>query len=168
MSKSDYGSLWRFNKTTGFWVHIRSVSADNGKQWLAVFERDEPDEFFRIAKRKPADDPRRKNPVRPLPGGVARELRQAARLYQGFSGHVGEFDVSRFNQDIPKTLAVIGVVDAIEYTTVRDGKRELYRHDFRLPADRKPILCAAPDGSKIFILGGDYRFTERGIVDERK
>lgn len=107
-----------------------------------------------------------RNPVRPLSGGEARrQLDAAARRYQSFTGHNGEYEVSRADIKIPRALAVIGVIDAIEYTTIRDGKRELYRHDFRLPSSRKPLFCVSPDGSQIFLVGGDYQFTDAGIED---
>lgn len=63
---------------------------------------------------------------------------------------------------MPKVVAIIGPCDFIGYTTVRDGRSEKYIHEFAR-ADR-PQLAIAPDGS-ILLLGGNYDFTERGIVD---
>lgn len=49
------------------------------------------------------------------------------------------------------------------YTTVRDGKKERYIHNFKKSA--RPNLVASHDGAKIALIGGNYRFTDRGIVD---
>ena len=108
---------------------------------------------------------RRKNPVGKLQGGERLELiRQAARLYHDFSGHVGEMEIHKVKiPNIPKTVAVFGELDAIEYTTVRDGKTELYRHEFGYKS--KPLFCVSPDGKQILIVGGRYKVNDRGIVD---
>jgi hypothetical protein len=65
--------------------------------------------------------------------------------------------------DLPSEVAVIGPCDGILYTAVRDGKTEQYIHKFRKP-DR-PLMCVSPDGEQIILVGGNYRFTELGIVD---
>lgn len=63
----------------------------------------------------------------------------------------------------PKTGLVIGELDGVLYTTVRDGKREKYIHRFR--KNSRPLLVSAHDGKSLHILGGEYEMTERGIVD---
>lgn len=113
-------------------------------------------------------DARNRNPVpkssragRRLPGGD--EVAQAADLYSRFSGHepesIGKVPAPRRL----KTAIAIGDCDGILYTTVRDNRTEKYIHKFR-KADR-PLLTVAPDGSQIVLVGGNYTFTERGIVD---
>lgn len=90
-------------------------------------------------------------------------IKEAARLYNDFSGH-NEMETFRMKvPSLPRVVAVFGDIDAIEYSTVRDGKPELYRHEFRDKS--KPMFCASPDGKQIYILGGKYRVTERGIED---
>jgi hypothetical protein len=54
-------------------------------------------------------------------------------------------------------------VDGILYSTVRDGVLEKYIHKFR-KADR-PLFVVSPDGKQLFLVDGNYTFTERGIVD---
>ena len=98
-------------------------------------------------------NPRRKNPD---------DYGKVADLYERFTGHEAEPLAKVSAPKIPKVAAVIGTLDFVGYTTVRDGEREKYIHKFR-QAD-KPLLCASPDG-KVFLLGGNYDFTERGIVD---
>ena len=113
-------------------------------------------------------DARARNPVPPstragrkLPAGS--DVEQAADLYSRFSGHepesIGKVPAPRRL----KTAIAIGDCDGILYTTVRDNRTEKYIHRFR-KADR-PLLTVAPDGSQIVLVGGNYTFTERGIVD---
>ena len=61
----------------------------------------------------------------------------------------------------PKTGLVIGELDGVLYTTIRDEKTEAYKHDFEKGS--RPLLVSAHDGKSLHILGGDYEFTERGI-----
>lgn len=58
---------------------------------------------------------------------------------------------------------LVGSLDAVCYTTVRDGVTEKYIHRFRKAS--RPLLASSHDGKSLLILGGGYRFTERGIVD---
>jgi len=64
---------------------------------------------------------------------------------------------------MPAVAVAIGEVDGILYSTVRDGKLEKYIHKFH-KADR-PLFVVSPEGKTLFLLGGNYTFTERGIVD---
>jgi len=66
--------------------------------------------------------------------------------------------------DTPTVAAPIGSLDAVMYTTIRDGKVEKYIHRFA-KSDR-PLLAVTPDGRQLLIVGGLYRFTEAGIVDD--
>jgi hypothetical protein len=61
-------------------------------------------------------------------------------------------------------LLAFGELLEVKYRTTRDGQTELYRHPFR--ASSRPLLAARHDGSRVYIVGGRYRFTDRGIVDE--
>ena len=65
---------------------------------------------------------------------------------------------------IPDVLIGIGEVDGIMYSTVRDGVLEKYVHRFAKKA--RPLFAVSHDGKQLFMLGGAYNFTERGIVDE--
>ena len=46
--------LWKLNKTTGYFFLIKSVTDDNAKAWLKIFQDDEPKEHFKISKNKPS------------------------------------------------------------------------------------------------------------------
>lgn len=87
----------------------------------------------------------------------------AADLYERFTGHkaegVGTIPLPR----MPRVGVLIGDIDGVLYTTVRDGKTEKYIHQFH--RDDKPAFVVSPDGKQLFLIGGAYDFTERGIVD---
>jgi hypothetical protein len=92
-----------------------------------------------------------------------RDRARAVRLYEDFSGHeaeeLGMFDLG----PVPKVAVVIGELEAVIYNTVRDGVSERYIHKFKARA--RPMFATTPDGKQLLLLGGDYDFTERGIVD---
>lgn len=91
---------------------------------------------------------------------------KAARLFEKFTGHDASANdsITITVPALPKVAAIIGDLDFVGYTTVRDGVTESYIHKFA--ARDKPMLCVTPDGRQILVLGGAYRFTERGIVDK--
>lgn len=96
-------------------------------------------------------------------------LRQGAKLYQEFTGHTDEFevrevDVKGFPEGLTE-LVVIGECTGILYDTIRDGELEKYIHQFKAKKSR-PLFCITPDGNQIVLLGGAYKFTDRGIVDD--
>lgn len=89
-------------------------------------------------------------------------MKKAAKLYKEFRearpkrGRVVEME-------LPKTLMIMGNVQFVGYDTTRKGKTELYKHDFA-PGSR-PLLCADPKSGALFLVGGRYHVTARGIVD---
>lgn len=89
-------------------------------------------------------------------------VKQAAELYRDFSGHDAEY-FDNVPIEWPKTALTIGQCDGIMYETVRDGAIEHYVHKFKKSA--RPILGASHDGTQLVLIGGDFTFTERGIVD---
>jgi hypothetical protein len=110
----------------------------------------------------------RMNPVPPSTrAGLSRvtrsALEKAKSLYERFSGHdaveVGTIRVP----DMPAVGVAIGEVDGILYTTVRDGVTEKYIHKFA-KRDR-PLFVVDSTGKTLYLVGGNYTFTERGIVD---
>lgn len=62
-----------------------------------------------------------------------------------------------------KTGLTIGECDGVMYSTVRDGVPEKYCHQFKKSA--RPLLVASHDGAQLALIGGNFTFTERGIVD---
>lgn len=104
--------------------------------------------------------PRRsKNPV----GPTRKQIKQAGELFEDFRGENPE-ELIKVKLPNPKTGLVIGELDGVLYTTVRDGETEKYIHEFKKSS--RPLLVSAYDGSSLHIVGGQYAMTERGIVDE--
>lgn len=104
--------------------------------------------------------PRRTNPV---PPSKIVQARNAADLYQRFTGHDALEEVTIDKPTLPDVMLVVGDIDGIMYTTVRDGVVEKYVHQFKKSA--RPLFCVSHDGKQIHLIGGEYDFTERGIVD---
>lgn len=50
-------NLWRFSPISGYWKHERTCDSRESAKWLDVFQRDEPEDVFRLAKRRPTDRP---------------------------------------------------------------------------------------------------------------
>lgn len=92
------------------------------------------------------------------------EVQKAANLYERFSGHEADEGARIKIAPMPKVGVCIGEVDGILYTTIRDGVVEKYIHKFHVK-DR-PLFVVSPDGRQLMMVGGNYDFTERGIVDK--
>lgn len=99
----------------------------------------------------------------PVPMSKRVQIREAAKLYEDFSGHDAEEIATIDKPDFPDVVLVIGTLDFVGYTATRDGVEEKYVHEFKDTC--RPLLCASPDGKQLVLLGGEYTFTERGIVD---
>jgi hypothetical protein len=92
------------------------------------------------------------------------ERRRVAQLYADFRERmpVRESRISA-SQYLPagRTVMSMGYCDAISYRTTIGGQARRYRHKFHKGS--YPIL--ATDGNKLFLIGGRFHVTERGIVD---
>lgn len=108
------------------------------------------------------DAGRKKNPV---PASKRVQVRDAAKLYENFSGHDAETVAVIDKPEMPDVVLVIGELDFVGYTTVRDNQTEKYIHEFK--KNCRPLLCSTSDGKTLVLIGGQYTFTERGIVDAR-
>lgn len=64
----------------------------------------------------------------------------------------------------PEALYKLGDVVDIAYRTKRNmrDKPEDFRHTFDQSA--RPVLAATHDGKSLYILGGGYKVTAKGIV----
>jgi len=126
-------------------------------------------------KNEPINNPVRELPITPrererirdeVSNKLSRygaEVRAAARLYSDFTGHE-DISIKKVKIPVlPGTMLQIGEIDGILYSTVRDGVPEKYIHEFKKKS--RPLFCVSPDGKNIYIVGGRYDFTERGIVD---
>lgn len=84
-------------------------------------------------------------------------------MYEAFSGHTAD-NVDVVNVPEMKEGLTVGKCLGIMYTTVRDGVRENYLHEFKHSA--RPELVASYDGSQLGLIGGKFRFTDAGITDD--
>lgn len=98
----------------------------------------------------------------PVPPSRVAKMKGAIDLYQDFSGNAAEY-YDEINIDWPDVALHVGKVDGILYTTNRDGQTEHYIHKFK--ARSRPMLVASHNGKALALVGGTYRFTDRGIVD---
>lgn len=101
------------------------------------------------------------NPVQP---SRLAQLRKGSELFADFTGHESRYIDEIPKPTIPDVLVKIGHIDGVMYTTRRDGKTEKYIHKFKSIA--RPIFAVSEDGRMIFLIGGRYQFTERGIIDK--
>ena len=117
----------------------------------------------------PPGGKRMQNPVPPssrshIARSSSNAAEQAKLLYTAFTGHDADEYAMVDKPVIPDVMSVIGDIDELCYTTIRDGNVERYRHKFKKSA--RPLFCVSPDGSSIHLIGGSYEFGERGIVDK--
>lgn len=98
---------------------------------------------------------------------VSRDQRQgnpylnAKRLYSHFRGSAPS-QYLRLNHDriIPPVLVHLGSLVGIIYRSKKgDGKTNAYIHFMEKP----PFLASNPEGNQLYIVGGNYHVTERGI-----
>jgi hypothetical protein len=114
-------------------------------------------------KRNPVPPSSRVRALEKLRPHERRQFERAAKLYADFTGHDAEPLAEVDLPLAPRVALVVGFCDGLLYTTVRDGKEERYIHEFA-KRDR-PLFLVSPDGRQLILYGGNYRFTERGIVD---
>lgn len=109
------------------------------------------------AKRKPRA---RAASARRNPSGAAA-IAQATRTFKKWHGFDPKRSLELSDQKSPRVQVKLGDVHAIEYVSNKwTGRKERYRHVFKSP---RPLLCTGPDARGLFIHGGGYKVTERGI-----
>lgn len=98
----------------------------------------------------------------PVPASKLLKQKEAAFLYEDFTGHAAD-NYTNHTLNVPDVGLQFGKCTGIMYETVRDGNHEYYCHEFKKTA--RPIIGASHDGKQLILVGGNYRFTNRGIVD---
>lgn len=93
---------------------------------------------------------------------IKKKAARGGRLFQSFREENPE-KVREVGFVVPDVMIEIGCLDTVEYTTRRGGKVEHYRHEFAEKS--RPVLAVSDDGKQLMIIGGRYKFTERGITD---
>ena len=92
-----------------------------------------------------------------------RKIRDAISLFENFTGHEAKWVERIVKPKFPSVALRVGKCIGVMYETTRDGKKERYIHEFKKGA--APDLIASFDGKRIFLLGGNYHFTDAGITD---
>lgn len=151
------GSAWVTLLSTPYGNTGLAYAKNLGKIYAARY----PGKTFRVFWPDAKDGPRlKKNPA------ARGEVSRAAKLFENFTGEKADREQKIQLPPPPKTALAIGPVLLIGYSTIRDGKRENYIHRFSSHA--RPLLAASSDGRSVFMLGGAYTFTDRGIVDAKR
>lgn len=100
----------------------------------------------------------------PVPLSRKAQISAAGKLYSEFTGHEAGEVTSVDKPVMPDVMLAIGEIDGVMYSTVRDGVPEKYIHKFKKSC--RPVFAVSHDGKQLFMLGGAYDFTERGIIDK--
>jgi len=90
-------------------------------------------------------------------------LSKAQRAFSAFTGHRAKKAYSAPLDEGAVAGYRMGSMVGVAYEATRDGKTERYFHEFKKAA--RPDLVAKDDGQQLFITGGKYRVTNRGIED---
>lgn len=107
---------------------------------------------------------RRKNPEPGEP--TSAKLDRALDFYKKFHwGDEAEKTSTRKVSKRPKVLVKLGKLDAVAYSTHKDGERATWEHEFGEEGGKRPDLCMDVDNKRLHIVGGDYDVRPEGIVD---
>lgn len=88
---------------------------------------------------------------------------RASRAFEDFTGRKPRNVTVEDLDDHPVAGWEMGPLVGVAYEAVRDGERARYFHEFAKSS--RPRLVARDDGRKLYIAGGRYRVTERGVED---
>ena len=91
----------------------------------------------------------------------SQKVENGIKLFRDFNDEEPQYLDDIYFPDLEKeVLVLVGPVLAIEYHA-RDGHN--YRHEFKKKS--QPNLTTTQNGLHLILIGGNYRFTDRGIVD---
>ena len=93
---------------------------------------------------------------------LTKSQRDAVKLFRDFR-EADPARMAKLDFIVPDAVAVMGPCEFIGYRTTHGKKSVLYTHDFA-PGSR-PLLCAGEGDNQLYLIGGRYRVTDRGIVD---
>jgi hypothetical protein len=96
------------------------------------------------------------------PAGGDHEIREGLALYQTFQGFAPErVRTVRHHRLMPPVVAELGELVGLIYRSDkgRPGRPSTYIHFMESP----PVLASNPSGSQLYLIGGNYRVTGRGI-----
>lgn len=88
-------------------------------------------------------------------------ITQATRLFRAYFDRDPQGDeISRVAMRGPDDALAIGPLYGLIYHS--EIERKPFIHKFK--ASDRPLLLVSSDGRQIYVLGGGYRFTERGFI----
>jgi hypothetical protein len=88
---------------------------------------------------------------------------RAAKAFEDFTGRKPARSYAAKLPDRNVSGWEMGPMVGVAYEATRDGKTKQYFHEFKKTA--RPKLVAQDDGRKLYIAGGRYKVTDRGIED---
>lgn len=62
---------------------------------------------------------------------------------------------------MPAVMWTLGELVAVTYDATKRGDRFHWEHHFK---DERPVLAFSEESQSLYVVGGDYSVTERGIV----
>lgn len=89
-------------------------------------------------------------------------VRKAKRLYEKFREAPAK-RARRVTVDMPEAVAIMGYCEFVGYSTTHGGEAKMYKHKFARGS--RPLLCAGPGKNQLYLIGGRFHVTDRGIVD---
>jgi hypothetical protein len=100
--------------------------------------------------------------VQPAGGAeVTPDERIARKLFRRWNGFPADLVLRRRRSWAPPVLVQLGRLRGVIYSSDK-GRRDRVRTYIHF-MERPPILASDPAGRQLFIVGGNYRVTERGI-----
>lgn len=91
------------------------------------------------------------------------KVKRAGQAFEDFTGRKPT-KVRRYNLPDHNVAGwQMGPMVGVAYEATRDGKTQQYFHEFKKAA--RPNLIAQDDGKQLYIEGGKYKVTDRGIED---
>lgn len=120
-------------------------------------------ESGQLAKIETIDARSRSIRARPIDGATVRGLDKARNAFRAFSGMEPAELLEVKAGPVPRMAWKLGELEEVLYNTERDGKRERYLHPFKKSA--RPLLAVDAETGQLFLVGGAYTVTERGITD---
>lgn len=105
--------------------------------------------------------------------GILAELTEVVSEYvEGAEGAAEAYTETHWGEPVeggalvmlaqpPEAIYSLGELARVEYDTSKGGEFARFYHDFETT---KPMLAVDPDGGTLWIVGGDYKVTPRGIV----
>lgn len=89
-------------------------------------------------------------------------IKKAAKLYEDFREATPR-RARKVTVKLPKAVMVMGYLEFVGYSTTHGRQARLYKHKFAKGS--RALLCAGPGKNQLFIIGGRFHVTDRGIVD---